>query len=182
MKRQLWIFGGIVVLLALVAGAALVGARFRSLLPQPAAPVVTSNSDDGSVVTTEGTTQLDMERASEIPTGPATVRGILVGRQDNTLRLGTGQIGSKISTDKDGTVTVETTHDGPVVEVVIAHDTAIYRDVTARQFGGELPSGQKIRQVVEPGSADEIRPNRVVIVWGERSGDRVVAAVILYLA
>jgi hypothetical protein len=182
MKRPVWIFGSIVVLLALLAGAALVGARFRSLLPQPAAPVVMSSSDDGSVVTTEVVMQLDMERASEIPAGPATVKGILVGRQDNVLRLGTGQIGPKVSTDKDGTVKVETTHDGPVIEVVIVHDTAIYRDVTARQFGGELPSGQKIRQVVEPGSIDEIRPNRLVIVWGERSGDRVVATVILYLA
>jgi len=182
MKRLAWLIGGGVALVALLIAAALVGGRFRSLRSQPAAPVVVRESSDGSVTTAETTVQVDMERASEIPTEPATVSGILVSRQDNTLRLGTGQIGSKIASNPDGTVRVETTHDGPVVEVVITHDTAVYRDVTARQYGGELPSGRKIQQVVESGSVDEIEPNRVAIVWGNRSGDRVIARVLLYLA
>jgi hypothetical protein len=52
-------------------------------------------------------------------------------------------------------VTSSTTHDGPTVEVVVTPQTIVYRDVTFRQFNGQLPSG-KIQQVVEQGSLDEV--------------------------
>ena len=77
--------------------------------------------------------------------------------------------------------------DGLVTEVVITHDTKIYKDIT--QFGGylkmeegsEMPEmPDKIEQKIEPGTADEIGTNATVTVWGERRGDRVIATFILF--
>lgn len=76
--------------------------------------------------------------------------------------------------------------DGPSTEVVITHDTEIYKDTTFENFNFVMEEGampkmpDKIEQKIEPGSAGEIGPNAFVTVWGERRGDRVIATFILY--
>jgi hypothetical protein len=64
--------------------------------------------------------------------------------------------------------------------VVVAHDTAVYRDITQKALD-QLPSGeQKIQQVVELGAIDEADSNSEITVWGEKNGGRVVAKVLVY--
>ena len=81
--------------------------------------------------------------------------------------------------------------DGPITEVVISRQTKIYRDATMDDFEpvmvspGEStgPIEQKfenIEQKVVEGSATELGANTMITIWGERTGDRVVASVILY--
>lgn len=77
--------------------------------------------------------------------------------------------------------------DGLVTEVVITHDTKIYKDKTQfsgyvqMEEGSEMPEmPDKIEQKIEPGTADEIGTNATVTVWGERRGDRVIATFILF--
>lgn len=76
--------------------------------------------------------------------------------------------------------------DGPVTELVITHDTEIYRDSTFGEIaiiadGDTMPEfPDEIKIKVEPGNADEIGTHSMVTVWGERSGDRVIASVILF--
>jgi hypothetical protein len=58
-----------------------------------------------------------------------------------------------------GAISMTSHYDGPLVEVVVTHDTTIYRDVTMKQFDGSPPDGKKLQQVLEPGSVDEIGEN-----------------------
>jgi len=66
------------------------------------------------------------------------------------------------------------------VEIVVTSQTKIYKDVTMRQFNGPPPEGQKIQQIVEPGSTDEIGQASLLTVWGKKTGDRFIAEVLLY--
>lgn len=70
--------------------------------------------------------------------------------------------------------------DGPQVEVVVTHDTLIYKDVTdmpAPKSGSDV---QVLAQVVEPGSLDDLNENSIVTMWGQKQGDRTIADVIVY--
>jgi hypothetical protein len=50
------------------------------------------------------------------------------------------------------------------------------------QFSGQdLPSGgPTIQQVVEPGTLDEIGDGSMLTVWGKKTGDRIIADVLVY--
>jgi hypothetical protein len=67
-----------------------------------------------------------------------------------------------------------------VVEVVVTSQTKIYKDVTAKQFNGPPPEGQKVQQVLEPGSLEEIGQGSMITVWGRKTGDRFIADVLVY--
>ncbi len=65
-------------------------------------------------------------------------------------------------------------------EVVITHDTQVYRDVTSPPFKSSPQKGQRVQQVVEPGQIEEIGEDSNVQVWGRQNGDRIIAEVLLY--
>jgi hypothetical protein len=48
------------------------------------------------------------------------------------------------------------------------------------QFDGAPPEGQKIQQVLESGSFDEIGQASLITVWGKKTGDRFIAEVLVY--
>ena len=60
------------------------------------------------------------------------------------------------------------------VEIVVTTNTRIYRDIT--------PTTELAEQMVveEVGNADEIGEDNIVIAWGEKTGDRVVAETLWY--
>jgi signal transduction histidine kinase len=123
---------------------------------------------------------LDIQNAGEMPDTPADVAGLFVRREDNSLFVGTGNLsGVKVGGNQGGASRWDYHHDGPVVEVVTTHDTLIYRDDTLQQLGGVVPSGP-IKQVLKPGSLDELGVNSTVQAWGERRGDRLVAEVVVF--
>jgi hypothetical protein len=75
----------------------------------------------------------------------------------------------------------EVGYDGPVMAVVVTHDTGIYRDVTP--IGPRPPaSSGLIQQVVQTSSLDEIEQQALLQVWGKRQGDRIVAQVLLIMS
>ena len=55
----------------------------------------------------------------------------------------------------------------------------IYRETTqpGKPFSAE---NQTVQQTVEPATLDDLDPQSMIIVWGRRSGDRIVAKVLLY--
>ena len=63
--------------------------------------------------------------AKELPQNTPDVRGVVVRRQDKSLFVGTGRL-TRMSDE------APTTYDGPVLEVVVTHDTQIFCDDTAR--------------------------------------------------
>jgi hypothetical protein len=178
--RTPYIIGGIVLVL-LLAGAAFVGGR---LLNGQGLPGLTSG---GPQVMTGpgGKTSIrigpgDIQPAKKLPQTPADVRGIFDHRQDKSIFVGTGNVQMSVMKDSSGQVHTSASHSGPVVEVVVTTQTTIYHDTTMEQFNGPPPSGQKIQQVVEPGSLDEIGQSSSITVWGKKTGDRYIADVLVY--
>ncbi len=70
-----------------------------------------------------------------------------------------------------------------VLEVKIFYNpqTTVYRDVTMRQFNDHPASGSiKVQQVLEPGSLDELDQDSFVTAWGNETGERIIATVLVY--
>lgn len=166
MKKTILIALGVIVLIGLIVGAAFVGGQ---LLYQS---TPTSKTAGGKI---------QMTAAKELPQESPIIKGVFVSRNDSSVMVGTGRVQANVSKNADGTISVNATYDGPIVEVVFTHDTVIYRDETEKQFNGRPPpDATQVQQVVAPGSLDEIGTNTAMIVWGERRGDRVTATTVLY--
>jgi hypothetical protein len=179
MKKSILIAAGLIVLVAVLAAAAFVGAQLlagQGLPGLSSGPLVLKGPDGSQQVRIQPG---DTQPAKELPQTPADVRGVFDHRKDNSLFVGTGVIISDVQKDQSGNVTSSSTYNGPIVEVVVTPQTMFYRDVTNRQFKGQPPSG-KIQQVVEPGSLDEVGKDSLVHAWGKKTGDRIIADVIVY--
>lgn len=181
MNKGILIGVGVVAAVVILAGAAFVGAR---MLAQP--PVAGPDGGGNFVSIDDGngggkkTFSLDFTPAKELPQTPADEQGIFVRRQDSSVFIGTGNVRMQVQQDPSGKAEASSSHDGPDIEVVIPHDAKIYKDVTLNQYNGDPPSGQKLQQVLEVGSLDEIGQNSSVTVWGSKSGNRITANIVVY--
>ncbi len=181
MKKNILVIGGIVVLVVLLAGAAFVGGRLLNGqglpgLSGPGGPSLFPGGGGQGVRIDLG----DIQPAKELPQTSADVRGIFDHRQDKSIFVGTGQVMMSVKKDQSGNMETSSNHDGPTVEVVVSSQTTVYQDVTMKQFDGPPPEGQKIQQVVEPGSLDEVGQSSMITVWGRKTGDRIIADVLVY--
>ena len=180
-KGRVGLLIGGIVLVVLLVGAAFVGGRLLNAQSPDQGTggglTITTGKGGGEARTT---VKLDMEPAKELPATPADVRGVFQRRADSSIFIGTGRVSVMAQKSQDGTISMTSNYDGPMVEVVTTHDTTIYCDVTMKQFNGLPSSGQKMQQVVEPGSLDDIGENSMIVVWGERRGERVVATTLVY--
>ena len=177
MKKRILILGSIVSFILLLGGAAYVGGRLLNGQPLPwGGPNLFLGNGPREVRINVD----DIQPARELPLASADVRGVFDHRQNNSFFVGTGQIEVSIQADPSGTVETSSNYDGPVVEVVVTSQTTIYEDVTMRQYTGQPAPGEKIQQVVAPGSLDDIGPSSTMAVWGKKTGDRIIAAVLVY--
>ena len=130
--------------------------------------------------------KLNLIPAKELPVEEPAMRGLFSKRDADKLYLGQGKQGVMVAVHKDsnnGEPSVSSPPvEGPLTEVVVAHDTKIYKDVSFNDVPKEnMTSGeQTIQQKVEPGTLDEIGQNTSVTVWGKKVGDRIVADVLVY--
>ena len=137
--------------------------------------------DDGSGPVS---VRITVEPSPDLPDRPSEASGVFVSRDDNSIMVGTGgvELDVEVRQTKGGTLEpqVSLSHTGPEVEVVVTHDTILYREET------EMPSPDKsgdktVQQVVTPvDSLDELGKNTELQVWGRKTGDRVVAQVLVY--
>lgn len=116
--------------------------------------------------------------AEELPTTPPEVEGLFVARQDNMIIVEEDQpVGDHVSGSPVGM------GGGPKSEVVVTAETLIYHDTTqppARRPTGNDP--RVIQQTVEEGTLDDlIASQSLVMAWGRKSGDRIIAKVMVYL-
>lgn len=189
-RSNIWM-GVIVVVLLLLAGGAYTAVQ---LLAEPEAETAVSNGgarvmqsvqvgNDGVPVSVQTT----ILPAPELPDEEAVTFGIVQSREDDVLTVGTGSIEVNVEVDIDPSTGQEQTSvvpstNGPELEVVLTRDTQLYRDVT--DIAGQMPdeSGEvTIVQELQPVTdAGQIEPQMEVQVWGERRGDRVVAAVLVF--
>jgi hypothetical protein len=174
--RLPYIAGGIIVVLLLI-GAAFVGGRLLNGQTLEGIPGLFSGGDGGQQRVVD-----DIQPAKELPQTPADASGIFEHRQDKSIFVGTGtgKVQMDVKQDPSGKVETSFKHDGPTVEVVVTSKTIVYQDVTIKQFDGPPPQGQKIQQVVELGSLDEIGESSFITVWGKKTGERIIADVLVY--
>ncbi len=114
-----------------------------------------------------------MEMAAELPARAPETKGLYVGRTDDTLTIGTGNVMAMISTEPDAVP--EFSYDGIQQDVLVTNKTRLFIDRTEYTFG-QTAVQQKLEQVE---SLDILTENAMLEVWGERTGDRIVADVIL---
>jgi hypothetical protein len=190
-KRILMVLGGLVLLVVLVAG---VFTAVR-LLATPE-ETVTASSGGGarvmqSVQSVDGGAPVSVQTtilpAPELPDEPTAASGIFVRREDNSIVVGTGNVDLEVDVEVNPETGQETTtlipsSDGPEIEVVITHDTQVYLDVTDFTMEGPVESGEReiVQAVRRVETADEIGENMELQVWGERSGDRIIATIVVY--
>jgi hypothetical protein len=102
--------------------------------------------------------------APELPTTRPEVMGLVTERKDNSIFVAGKGLGG-------GT--------GSTVEVVVTNETMIYRETTQVS---KRPSGknQTVQQTVEEAALDDLKTEDMVMVWGRKSGDRMIAEVLMY--
>ena len=191
MKRRTLIAGAGVLVAVLAAGVGIVVAQLVG---------------SGDVLGVRGLGMVD-EYVDDYGQGPVSMRvvtipspdlpdtqpeadGLFLRRLDNSIFIGTGDISARIEIretihgTEEPLVSIE--HSGLELECVVTRDTVIYEDVTDRpntQDENRKPGEyeftvqQRVRRVE---SVDGIGPSDELAVWGRRSGDRVVAEVVVY--
>jgi hypothetical protein len=180
-RGSAWKWVALLVLVALLAGAAFVGGQLLSREGSLQTSVgtgpgmVTIGGEGGGAARVE--VALQVTPASEIPAGRPDEVGLFVSREDNSIFIGTGQVMIGISSEPGSEPSAE--YDGPVVEVVVGAETLVYKDVS------EMPAGPPegdvvIQQVVAPGTVEEIGEMSSVMVWGRKVGDRLIADILVY--
>jgi hypothetical protein len=142
-----------------------------------------------AVVSGQGTEgPVAAQPAQGLPQKPPDARGIFDHRQDSSIFVDPSMVDQQ---DQSGPSTNQSDQssgpsfgsssdpNAPKVEVVVTAQTIIYKDVTVRGPGGS-PVDFQVIEHVEPGSLDEIGQLCLITVWGSRTGDRVIADVLVY--
>ena len=119
----------------------------------------------------------DITPAPELPFTQADITGMFVERKDNTIVVQAVTFGMGVGGVSGDLPMNENT--GIRVEIVITGATTIYKDATEfpAPVNGEI---HNVQQAVADGSLDDLNSDCFLTVWGRRSGDRIVADVLLY--
>jgi len=128
-----------------------------------------------------GPDQLTILPAEELPKTEPETEGLFIERQDNIIIV---QGSGSISNNPQGVEVGSKEHlsGGLKVEVVVTTETIIYHDVT--QPPDHRPTGDDPRvllQTLVEGTLDDlINSQSLVMVWGRKSADRIIAEVLVY--
>lgn len=170
-NKKLFLILGLLVLL--VGAAAFVGGRLLNQRVDPAGFGLPMGGGEQSVF-------ISVNPAPELPTTEPEVTGLFVKRQDNTIVV------SSISMPAGGGggalvmgASPDDASDAPKVEVVVTADTKIYRDATEIN-APSTDQNVTIQQEVEAGTLDDLSSQTMIMVWGRRSGDRIIAEALAY--
>jgi hypothetical protein len=129
--------------------------------------------------------KIDIKPAAELPQDKMSTAGLFVRRQDQSIFIGTGRITMMIKKGAGSSDAPESSgsYDGPVVEVVVDHQTKVYQDITEMtppDASAAQGGTASIQQKVKEGSLDDLSTNSMVTVWGEKQGDRYIAKVMVF--
>ena len=136
---------------------------------------------------TSGQVTITFEYPPMLPAERERVLGVFLSRDGDVLTLGTGSIEVEVAVevvnDEEPVRTVNVSHSGDSVEVVINSDTIVYKDITPQPevSSQDLETGHKvITSKVIPGSLDEVGEGMILRVWGKNQDGRVIASVLVY--
>jgi hypothetical protein len=178
MKKTLLIAGGIVVLVTVLAGAAFLAGRMltRPVTSEKASSMTMTMGSDGQ--TKYQIADVDMKHAEELPDRPPDVTGLMIKAENNSIYIGIGPR-RDFGFSAAGSGEYDADDFDAIVEVVVTRSTEMYKDVTGVQV---LKPGQEletVRQKVAPLRLDELSGQGLIMAWGERRGDRLIADVVL---
>jgi hypothetical protein len=177
-RRTGLIIAGIVVLVAVLAGAAFVGGRLLNQQAQAGGPggmMMMSGGPGGG----GQSVSVELVKAKELPEAEPAASGLFAERKDNSIFVTLGNT-FMVQVDKSGAVNTQTDGNGQQLEIVVTGDTTLYKDATQMMDVKTQPVDGKLQQQLAPGSLDEIGSNSFVSAWGERRGHRVIATVLFY--
>jgi hypothetical protein len=173
-KHGLIVAGVIVV--AMLMGAAFIGGQLLNRSNMPAEGGNMMLSGPGG----EQTVSVQIERSKELPDAEPDVVGLYSRRVDQSLFVTDANLDRMmVMIDDKGKVTTSSEGSGQTIEIVVTKDTQLYRDATAPDPSQPMQGGA-IQQKLEPGSLDEVGENSIIMAWGERRGERLVASVLMY--
>lgn len=184
MRKIILIGAGVLVGIALLAGAAYLGARLLAGGPGegPLAGAPVLQGGGGASATGFA---IKIEPAEEIPVRTAELSGLIQESRDNSLMVGevSDVEGVSASSGEEGGASgLPTPEVSTITEVVVSQETKIYNDTTfAGVDTGEMAekNAQTLQQTVERIGFSDLRPETMVRVWGYKRGDRLVAEVIV---
>jgi hypothetical protein len=168
-RGWLWAILGLVLVL-FVGAAAFLGGRYLqngSLSTAGGNGGMFSSSDEPGGSVRRQFSNHELIPAPELPKKAPDENGIFVRRQNNSLFVGTGQL-------------LSGSYDGPVVEVVVTNSTKLYGDDTQLDSSSLPSNGTKFQQKVVPGNLDEIGEDSLINAWGRKTGNRLIADVLVY--
>jgi len=172
MKRiiVLAMMGGLVLLLA---GAAFLGSRMlrSESLQIPSGMAIPFGFNAGGA----GGCDISRIPSPELPGPPMMRRAVLVRQDGNSIFIEVPM--RSLSVDRSGAVIQNASTAGPIVEVVVTHDTKVYQDVT---FQRNPPACGQVQEILAPGNLSEITADTTFLVWGRQSGGRVLATDLVY--
>ena len=173
MKQTILIGSGVLVLIALLAGAAFVAGGMLGkeappeAMPVGAPPVLPGEGEaDASLM-------VEVETSSELPQRPPDVLGVFARREDNRIFVSSSDQGIMFTLDGD----VVSEGDAKEVEVVVSGEAAVYEDVTQESLGAGPPSESTIQQKLEPGQVEEIGESSIVMTTERSAGVESVGVI-----
>ena len=176
MKRTVLLTSGTILIVTLLAGAAyMAGRQLHKQMTSDEASVVAMGSDGQAKYQI---VDVDTERAKELPDRPSDLTGLLIRAENNSVYVGVGAR-RDFGFSATGSGDYDASDFDAIVEVVVTHGTEIYKDVTGVQSLGPEQKPGLIRQKVVPIKLDELGGQGLIMAWGERRGDRMIADVVL---
>jgi hypothetical protein len=176
-KANLWLIAGGVLLVALLLGAAFVAGR---LLKMP------SGADEGAVTVVGEGGQMTMRKEFESPEGfpdrAPNVTGMMQKVENNSIFVEASNGPVTVLARQEGdqmNVDMQSEGDTTTVEIVVTRETQLYRNLVAFPMAQGGPSTDKIEPEIVPATLDELEGQVMVMAWGERKGDRLIAEAVL---
>ena len=173
------LFVVLVGLVLLVGAAAFLGGRMLNQNVGPAGPGGPPGSNSNAF-------SVQLIPAEELPKTAPEVTGPFVERKDNTIVVASIPMkaggGGMVKSEGGGEFVAGSPVDldsVPKVEVVVTSETMIYRETTEFKEPSSNET-QTIQQTVEESTLDELNSQSMVMVWGRKSGDRIIAEVLFY--
>jgi hypothetical protein len=161
MKRKVTIGFGVIILVALLAGAAyviprLASGRLTNLVA--AIPGLSAANKDGEI-------DVKLIPASQLPPHPPDWVGTVASTRDNSI----------FATPRNG---------GAAIEIVTNKDTLLWQDDNGI-IRKEIPSAGNsagtvhVQESVQAIAISQVLANDDILIWGEQRGDRFIASTVL---
>ena len=168
--------GSAIVLVVVPAGAAYLAGRLLTRSVAPSEANTMTMGSDGQ--TRHQIVDVDTKRAEELPDRPPDVTGLMIRTENNSIYIGVGPR-RDFGFSATGSGEYDAADLDAIIEVVVTRNTELHKDVTGIQALGSGQELEMIQQKVAPLTPDELSGQGLIMAWGERRGDRLIADAVL---